>query len=125
MSDLKGQGFSRLGSTPDVQFQVLEMQLVGCKARILQDVVGKVEGAVFNIDAAYRILPQNGVGSVLAQGVEQKAEVHFVAMLVQMHLGLVKARSEERRVGKECRYRGSPDHEKKKEIEELSVIYHM
>src|SRR5437773_5282536 len=37
----------------------------------------------------------------------------------RIHLGIFPARSEERRVGKECRSRWSPDHEKKKKYSEV------
>src|SRR5437016_14577508 len=38
-----------------------------------------------------------------------------VEVMHQHHWRIQQPRSEERRVGKECRSRGSPDHEKKKE----------
>src|SRR5205809_7755601 len=47
-------------------------------------------------------------------GYWRQAEARALAALVRAHQVQNPARSEERRVGKECRSRWSPDHEKKK-----------
>src|SRR5438309_12015955 len=54
-----------------------------------------------------------GVAAPMDAGVDSMAKRDVVRDLVQ--LAVHRDRSEERRVGKECRYRWSPDREKKKD----------
>src|SRR5437667_2544352 len=56
-------------------------------------------------------------GNVLIEGITgvQKEVVLAAKRAIVTVEEVVDDRSEERRVGKECRYRGAPEHEKKKE----------
>src|SRR5438128_12339702 len=47
-----------------------------------------------------------------------KTSAFTLAFSTSQRLRTTRARSEERRVGKECRSRGRTDHEKKKELEQ-------
>src|SRR5205807_3115098 len=112
-------------------FQVVTVDDVPRHGRIAALVVGLDEHQVFYVPLAHeqerclelrdvlgRFAPSLRSARPSKLGFNQKAD--YLAMRAHgIELGgidwdLLVARSEERRVGKECRSRGSPDHEKKK-----------
>src|SRR5690242_11287176 len=61
------------------------------------------------------------IATLLENGAEQVVSFFAALKLGAIQVPINTARSEERRVGKECRSRGSPDHEKKKKTERERV----
>src|SRR5690349_4920725 len=70
--------------------------------------------AKVTLDAAKRLETSGADGVIITSNTGHKV---FDAVAANIDVPMLHIRSEERRVGKECRSRWSPEHEKKKEAE--------